>query len=151
MAVNVSTNYASRILSGSSDTFASIFQDGCMEIRTGPQPAGANAAVTGSLIARIRRDGVPWVAGSPDGGLRFIVSDTGPGVDPEVRQHIFEPFYTTKGVGNGTGLGLAVAYSLVKRHGGRIEVDNPETGGAAFTVRLPAGETAAPAAKEGPS
>ena len=91
------------------------------------------------------------VAPGAGGGVDFRVSDTGPGVDPEVRQHIFEPFYTTKGVGNGTGLGLAVAYSLVKRHGGRIEVENPETGGAAFTVRLPAGETAAPAAKEGPS
>ena len=53
-----------------------------MEIRTGPQPAGANAAVTGSLIARISRDGVPWVAGSPDGGLRFTAADRYMSKDP---------------------------------------------------------------------
>lgn len=75
MAVNVSTGYASRILSGVGDTFASIFQDGCIEVRTGPQPADANAAITGSLIARITRDGVAWTAGAPDGGLRFTAAD----------------------------------------------------------------------------
>lgn len=78
------------------------------------------------------------VTAGPDGETRFAVADEGPGVSLEVRQHIFEPFYTTKGVGKGTGLGLAVAYSLIKRHGGRIEVESPESGGAVFTVRLPA-------------
>jgi signal transduction histidine kinase len=77
------------------------------------------------------------VSAGPDEATCFTVADSGPGVSPEVRQHIFEPFYTTKGVGKGTGLGLAVAYSLIKRHGGSIEVDNPEGGGAAFTVCLP--------------
>lgn len=83
------------------------------------------------------------VAAGPEGAACFRVADTGPGISPEVRQHMFEPFYTTKGVGKGTGLGLAVAYSLVKRHGGRIEVDTPEGGGAAFTVCLPADAAAA--------
>jgi signal transduction histidine kinase len=77
------------------------------------------------------------VAAGEGGETHFIVADSGPGISPEVRQHIFEPFYTTKGVGKGTGLGLAVAYSLVKRHGGRIEVESPESGGALFVVRLP--------------
>jgi len=78
------------------------------------------------------------VASGPGGETCFSVADTGLGLTPEVRQHIFEPFFTTKGVGKGTGLGLAVAYSLVKRHGGRIEVETPEAGGAVFTVMLPA-------------
>jgi signal transduction histidine kinase len=78
------------------------------------------------------------VTAGPDGETRFTVADTGPGIPAEVRQHLFEPFYTTKGVGKGTGLGLAVAYSLVKRHGGSIDVESPEAGGAVFTVRLPA-------------
>lgn len=77
------------------------------------------------------------VAAGPDGATCFTVADTGPGIPAEVRQHLFEPFYTTKSAGKGTGLGLAVAYSLVKRHGGRIEVDSPITGGAVFTVCLP--------------
>ncbi|WP_428564718.1 MAG: ATP-binding protein [Solidesulfovibrio sp. DCME] len=94
------------------------------------------------------------VAAGPDGETAFTVDDSGPGVPPEVREHIFEPFYTTKGVGKGTGLGLAVAYSLTKRHGGRLEVDASPLGGAAFTVRLPgaprpdAGAAPAPAAPE---
>ncbi len=73
-----------------------------------------------------------------DGQVRISVADTGPGIPPAAREHIFEPFFTTKGVGKGTGLGLAVAYSLIKRHGGRIEAENPDSGGAVFTVRLPA-------------
>jgi two-component system, NtrC family, sensor kinase len=85
------------------------------------------------------------VAPGPDGETHFTVADSGPGIPEAVRQHIFEPFYTTKGVGKGTGLGLAVAYSLVKRHGGGIEVESPETGGAVFTVHLPAAADPAPA------
>lgn len=77
------------------------------------------------------------VASDGQGATCFTVADSGPGVPPDVRQHIFEPFYTTKGVGKGTGLGLAVAYSLIKLHGGRIEVGTSEFGGAAFTVCLP--------------
>jgi len=78
------------------------------------------------------------VASGKDGATCFTVADTGPGIPPEVRQHIFEPFFTTKGVGKGTGLGLSVAYALIKRHGGHIEVENPLSGGAVFTVCLPA-------------
>uniref|UniRef100_I2PYL3 histidine kinase n=1 Tax=Desulfovibrio sp. U5L TaxID=596152 RepID=I2PYL3_9BACT len=89
------------------------------------------------------------VAAGENGETCFAVADSGPGVSPEVRQHLFEPFYTTKGVGKGTGLGLAVAYSLVRRHGGRIEVESPATGGAVFTVCLPAAPPEAPA--PGPS
>ncbi|EFL49640.1 integral membrane sensor signal transduction histidine kinase [Solidesulfovibrio fructosivorans JJ]] len=80
--------------------------------------------------------------GRDAGHIRINVADTGPGIAPSVREHIFEPFFTTKGVGKGTGLGLAVAYSLVKRHGGRIEVECPEGGGAVFTVRLPVAPSA---------
>lgn len=94
MAVNVSTGYARMILSGASDTFASIFQDGCMEIRTGPQPASADAAVTGDLIGRITRDGAAWVAGSPTGGLRFTAADRYMSKDPS---HVWEL------IGLGTG------------------------------------------------
>jgi signal transduction histidine kinase len=70
----------------------------------------------------------------------FQVGDTGPGIPEQIRQQIFEPFFSTKRVGQGTGLGLSVVYSLVQRHGGRIEVANREEGGAVFSVYLPVAE-----------
>ncbi len=56
--------------------------------------------------------------------IRIAVSDTGLGIDPDVRGKVFEPFFTTKRPGSGTGLGLAIAYSIIKRHGGYIELDS---------------------------
>ncbi|MCD4737767.1 MAG: response regulator [Anaerolineae bacterium] len=61
--------------------------------------------------------------------------DNGPGIAPEVREHLFEPFRTTKSTG--TGLGLAISYGIIERHGGEIEVESPAEGGATFIVRLP--------------
>jgi two-component system NtrC family sensor kinase len=69
--------------------------------------------------------------------VRFQVRDTGPGIPEEIRQKIFEPFFSTKEVGKGTGLGLAVTYSLIKRHGGRIDVSSAEGRGTIFSVWLP--------------
>ena len=65
------------------------------------------------------------------------VSDDGPGVPPEVKTKIFDPFFTTKEVGKGTGLGLTVAYAIIQEHGGRIRVESPGAGGAAFIIELP--------------
>lgn len=69
--------------------------------------------------------------------IRVDVRDTGAGINPEVQQHIFEPFFTTKEVGKGTGLGLAVTYSIVQRHGGKMEVNSEEGKGTIFSVHLP--------------
>jgi two-component system NtrC family sensor kinase len=61
--------------------------------------------------------------------------DSGPGIfDPK---HVFDPFYTTKGVGKGTGLGLSICYGIVKEHGGEISAQNHPSGGALLQVRLP--------------
>jgi PAS domain S-box-containing protein len=61
--------------------------------------------------------------------------DSGPGIsDPK---HVFDPFYTTKGVGKGTGLGLSICYGIVKEHGGEISATNHREGGALIQVRLP--------------
>ena len=69
--------------------------------------------------------------------LRLIVADTGHGMDEQTRQHIFEPFYSTKPIGEGTGLGLSVVYGLVTAAGGAIMVESEIGKGTAFSVYLP--------------
>ena len=69
MAVRISTGYAEQILGTSS--FANIFLNGCIEVYSGAQPASADAAVSGTLLARITRGGGAWSAGSPSNGLQF--------------------------------------------------------------------------------
>ena len=65
------------------------------------------------------------------------ITDTGQGIPPERMARIFDPFYTTKPVGQGTGLGLSVSYGIVKKHGGRIDVQSQTGAGTTFTIRLP--------------
>lgn len=72
------------------------------------------------------------------------VADDGPGVPPEIRARIFEPYFTTKCPGQGTGLGLATAYGLVKQSGGFLLLDPNTRRGARFTVYLPAAPAEAP-------
>jgi signal transduction histidine kinase len=71
-------------------------------------------------------------------GVTLSVEDDGPGIDPKVKERLFEPFVTTKEVGKGTGLGLAVCRGLVESVGGSIALDETVTRGARFVVELPA-------------
>jgi len=73
----------------------------------------------------------------PDRLIRGDVTDPGGGIKSEALAHIFDPFYTTKEVGAGTGLGLSVTYSIVKKHGGHIEVKSEIGRGTTFSVFLP--------------
>ena len=65
------------------------------------------------------------------------VSDSGIGIAPENVAKIYDPFYTTKGVGRGTGLGLAVSYGIVQEHSGHISVESTPGHGTTFRITLP--------------
>ncbi|MEQ1802357.1 MAG: PAS domain S-box protein [Gammaproteobacteria bacterium] len=91
-----------------------------IEARGGAQP--------GRILVATRQSG---------DSAEIRITDNGAGMSDEVRARVFDPFFTTKEVGQGTGQGLAIAHSVVKKHGGSISVDSERGRGATFTIRLP--------------
>jgi signal transduction histidine kinase len=70
-------------------------------------------------------------------GVKIAVSDNGNGIPLKVLDKIFQPFFTTKPTGQGTGLGLSLAYDIVKAHGGELKVVTTEGQGSEFVILLP--------------
>ncbi|MEW5757793.1 MAG: PAS domain S-box protein [Pseudomonadota bacterium] len=92
-------------------------------------------------LERVAAGDVPFPPSCAGAGaeeyLALVVEDTGPGVPEAIRERIFEPFFTTKGVGEGTGMGLAVVHGVVTAAHGCIRVENRAAGGARFEIYLP--------------
>jgi len=88
-----------------------------------------------------------WVL-SPGPYVRLRMRDTGEGIEPKIMDRIFEPYYTTKEIGKGTGMGLSVIHGIVKRHGGGILVESEAGKGTVFEIYFPALEETALEEKE---
>jgi PAS domain S-box-containing protein len=112
-------------------------------------PGGLNQAVINMLVNAADAIGTANRGSSRRGrirvgtrrvadGVEISVADDGTGMPANVRERVFDPFYTTKPVGQGTGQGLAIAHSLVQRLGGEIRVESEPGCGSVFTIRLPA-------------
>jgi two-component system NtrC family sensor kinase len=98
------------------------------------EPGGSITITTGMGLS----------ASKPDQkGVQIVCTDTGCGIPPENLDKLFDPFFTTKEIGQGTGLGLAVSYGIVERHGGTIWVQSKVARGSTFTVWLPIEEESA--------
>ncbi|GAB4212879.1 MAG: PAS domain-containing sensor histidine kinase [Roseiflexaceae bacterium] len=97
-------------------------------------PAGGKLTIATAEVLHAR-DGCQT---TPERRVRLTVSDNGLGMSPEVLQHLFEPFFTTKAQGQGTGLGLATCYGIIRQHGGTINVSSTEGQGTTVVVELPA-------------
>lgn len=95
--------------------------------------------VVGNLLMNARQAGgkISLTTGVDGAEVWIRVSDEGPGIAPETLPRIFEPFFSTRGVGGGVGLGLTVVWSIVTALGGSVDVDSSEGHGSTFTVRLP--------------
>ena len=71
-----------------------------------------------------------------ENGIELSVQDNGNGIPDSIKEKIFQPFFTTKPTGQGTGLGLSLSYDIVKAHGGEIKVDSSPVGGTEFFIML---------------
>ena len=89
--------------------------------------------------------GLDGTRGAREGEVEIAVSDTGCGMPPETLAHIFDDFFTTKGPGRGSGIGLATVRRIVERAGGRLSVSSEEGRGSTFRVRFPAAARSEPA------
>ena len=115
--------------------------------RTGLEQVMANLVVNardampqGGRIL-VRAQNLPgWVEGGGKENVLITVSDTGTGIDPEIRDRIFEPFVSTKGEGRGSGLGLSTVYGIVKQAEGEIGVASEVDEGTTFALRFPRAE-----------
>jgi C4-dicarboxylate-specific signal transduction histidine kinase len=108
-----------------------LLQQALLNILINAEQAIAQTGHPGRIVIR---------TSSAHGIVTITIEDNGPGIPPAVLPRIFDPFYTTKEVGQGTGLGLAIVYGVIQEHGGTIHAGASPLGGARFTLQFSAAE-----------
>jgi signal transduction histidine kinase/DNA-binding response OmpR family regulator len=127
-----------RVVTANETQIQQILLNLCTNAAQAMAPAGGTVTVTLSAIDIEASAGGSRPALQPGPYVRLSVSDTGAGMEPSVLEHIFEPFYTTKSPGEGTGLGLAVVHGIVQSHEGTIGVESIPGRGTTFSLYFPA-------------
>lgn len=115
-------------------------------------PDGGGITISSKDVTLTQAQADKFVGAKPINYVLVKVTDTGTGIPPEIIDKIFEPFFTTKEIGKGTGLGLSTVISLIKSHGGFLDLQTQVGKGTTFNVYLPAAESGAvPPAAERPT
>jgi two-component system, cell cycle sensor histidine kinase and response regulator CckA len=134
--IDIHTDFPDREVMILSDKiqFGQILMNLCTNAAQAMEETGGRLEI--KVETRFIAEGV--VEACPAGEYAEItVSDNGPGIDPDIMARLFDPYFTTREVGKGSGLGLAVVHTLVKNHNGTITVENRPEKGAVFTMLLP--------------
>ncbi len=124
-------------ISGDTTQIHQVIMNLCTNAYQAMQEAGGKLKIVLTEVDITYADTIERVGLKPGRHLRLTVKDEGCGMEPAVMDRIFEPYYTTKAHGKGTGLGLAVIHGIVKNHGGDIIVDSTLGTGSTFHVFLP--------------
>ena len=128
-------------VSGDSTQLHQVLMNLCVNARDA-MPAGGRLTLSASNVMLGEQEAALHESTQPGPYVVLSVADTGHGIPPDVRARIFDPYFTTKTVGQGTGLGLSSAFGIVKNHLGFITVDSAPEKGATFRVFLPASAAA---------
>ncbi len=120
------------LIHGDPSAMDQILTNLCINARDAMPDGGELTIQTKNVEITHRESDIP-----PGNYVQLIVADTGIGMSDEIKKHIFEPFFTTKELGQGTGLGLATVYGLVRHHGGYIQFDSELGEGTIFRLYFP--------------
>jgi signal transduction histidine kinase len=114
-----------------------IINNAFYAVQATPPPEGGIKKILENTPTVIVKTSLIPPSGGQRGACLISVSDNGPGIPPEIKDKIFQPFFTTKPTGSGTGLGLSLSYDIVKAHGGEIKVESVENEGTVFSIEIP--------------
>lgn len=129
------------IISADATQMHQVLMNLCVNARDA-MPEGGSISIKAENVFVDENYARMHIEAKPGRFVLITVSDTGPGMSPEIQSRIFEPFFTTKDMTKGTGLGLSTALTIVKSHGGFINVYSELHRGSQFSIYLPAIETA---------
>lgn len=130
-----------RTISADQGQMEQVLMNLCINARDA-MPQGGKLVIETDNVTLDQHHGAQQEAAAPGQYVMLSVTDTGVGIRPDIRSKVFEPFFTTKEKGQGTGLGLATVYGIVRQHNGMIHVDSDIGKGTRFRIYLPVTETA---------